>query len=73
MNSHFQEIGSRIRAARDCNGLSQSHVAEIAGVDRTYIGKIERGEVNFSVGILIAIADALDVRPSELLGDKNGG
>ena len=52
----------RIRVAKD---LSQEGLAADAEVDRTYIGKLERGVENPTVGILDRIAAALAVDVSE--------
>src|SRR5262245_53254418 len=53
----------RIRVAR---GLSQEALAAEAGVDRTYVGRLERGIENPTVGILDKLANALSVPISEL-------
>lgn len=48
-------------------GISQEAFAASCGLHRTYIGGIERGERNVSFANLLRIADALGVRPAELL------
>jgi transcriptional regulator with XRE-family HTH domain len=48
-------------------GLSQEELAGRAGLHRTYIGSIERGERNLAVGNLFALADALKVDVAGLL------
>ena len=60
-------IGAAVRAARLKKGLSQEALADAAGVDRSYLGGIERGEHNLAVINLAKIAAALELRPSELL------
>ncbi len=64
-----QEIGRRIRRHREAltPALSQERLADQAGLHRTYIGHVERGEVNLTVWNLIRIADALGVDPAELV------
>jgi len=47
--------------------VSQERLADQAGLHRTYIGHVERGEVNLTVWNLIRIADALGVDPAELV------
>ena len=60
-------LGSEIRLARAAIGLSQEALAVDAGVDRSYMGGIERGEHNVTIMNIAKIADALKVRPSMLL------
>jgi transcriptional regulator with XRE-family HTH domain len=60
-------LGAAIRAARQAKGLSQEALAEIAGIDRSYMGGIERGEHNLAIMNFLKIADALDVKASTQL------
>ena len=60
-------FGQAVRAQRDELGISQEELAHRAGLHRTYIGGIERGERNASLVNIFRIAEALDVRASELL------
>jgi transcriptional regulator with XRE-family HTH domain len=48
-------------------GLSQEELAHAAGLHRTYIGSIERGERNISLGGAWRLADALEAPLAELL------
>lgn len=61
-----QEFGSRVRALRAPLALSQEDLAHQAGLHRTYIGAIERGERNLSIDNIYAIADALGCNVTEL-------
>jgi transcriptional regulator with XRE-family HTH domain len=59
-------FGERIRTLRQNRGLSQERLAELAGVHRTYLSSLERGERNVSLDNIYAIAQALGVSPAEL-------
>jgi transcriptional regulator with XRE-family HTH domain len=61
-----KEFGDRIRELRSAKGLSQEELAFKAGVHRTYLGGIERGERNPSLKNINAIANALEVTLREL-------
>lgn len=60
-------VGVRLRAARQAKALSQEGVALAAGLDRSYVSGIERGEFNVSLLTLSRIAKVLGVRLSLLL------
>lgn len=51
-------------------GLSQEALANESGLDRAYVGKIERGEKNITVAKLLQIVDALGIATSELFEFK---
>ncbi|WP_418058468.1 helix-turn-helix domain-containing protein [Pimelobacter simplex] len=59
-------FGERIRELRKPLGLSQEELGHRAGLDRTYIGSVERGERNISLDNIWALADTLGVHPREL-------
>jgi transcriptional regulator with XRE-family HTH domain len=58
-------FGKRLRKLRKEKDISQEKLGELAGLHRTYIGAIERGEESVSVDN--KIAKALKVKPSKLL------
>lgn len=60
-------LGRAIRELRERQRLSQEELAYRSGVHRTYMGGIERGERNPSLANIVKVAQALEVRPSELL------
>jgi transcriptional regulator with XRE-family HTH domain len=62
-----QRVGAAVRAERTRRGISQEALADEAGLHRTYIGSVERGERNLSLLNLWRIAVALEVAPSRLL------
>lgn len=63
----LQRFGSRVRAERERLGVSQEELADRAGMHRTYLGGVERGERNVGLLNMIRIANALGVAPSSLL------
>lgn len=69
----LQRFGEGIRAQRDRLGLSQEELAHRAGLHRTYIGGVERGERNLGLENLVRIADALGVPPSQLVAGLDHG
>jgi transcriptional regulator with XRE-family HTH domain len=52
-------------------GVSQEALADLAGIDRSYMGGIERGEHNLSLFNIHRIAAALDVSIAELMHRAN--
>lgn len=59
-------FGKALRARRKKLGVSQEEFADMCGLDRTYIGGIERGERNVSLVNLEKIAQALRLRLSQM-------
>ena len=62
-----QFIGSKIRSMRQLENISQEQLALLTGIDRSYLGRIERGEVNLTVEKIYEIASVLKISPKELL------
>lgn len=60
-------FGNVIRSHRLALGISQEELADRAGLHRTYIGSVERGERNVSIINIYAIARALGTKPGVLL------
>lgn len=60
-------LARNIRQLRVKKAISQEALAELAGLHRTYLGSIERGERNVSIDNIGRLADALGVTVSELL------
>jgi XRE family transcriptional regulator, regulator of sulfur utilization len=60
-------LGAKIRAIRLRDNISQEYLAYKAGIERSYMGKIERGEGNPSFKKIVDIANALNVSPKELV------
>ena len=64
-----QRFGAHLRRLRSSKGLSQEALALGSGLDRSYVGGVERGERNVSLVNIHRIAEALQVKPGELFGE----
>ncbi len=62
-------FGAAVRRRREALGLSQEGLAEKAGVHRTYIGGIERGERNVTLRVAVKVARALATSFASLVKD----
>lgn len=63
----LNKFGDKVREERLKRGLSQEELAGKAGVHRTYIGMIERGEKNITLTNIKKVADALNLKIDQLL------
>ena len=63
------KLGQAIRARRQQMGMSQEALAHQSGIDRSHMGKIERGERNVTLLNIERVAKVLDRLPSQLLID----
>jgi transcriptional regulator with XRE-family HTH domain len=68
----LKQFGERVRELRKAKGFSQEAFAAHCGLDRTYVGGIERGERNVALRNIAVIADSLGVSISELLDKLDG-
>jgi transcriptional regulator with XRE-family HTH domain len=59
VDPYLDILGQRIRAARRELAMSQERLAHEAGLDRSYVGRVERGEHNLTFVSLVKIARAL--------------
>lgn len=60
------KFGKKVREERKKLGYSQEILAEKAGVHRTYIGMIERGEKNITLANIQKVSKALKIKISKL-------
>jgi transcriptional regulator with XRE-family HTH domain len=65
-------FGVNLRLHREALGLSQEDLAEKAGLHRTYIGSVERGERNVSIDNMERLAAAVGKTIPDLLADTQG-
>lgn len=59
-------LGSLIREERERRGLTQEGLAALAGLHRTFVGEVERGESSPTIWVLARLCGALDMRLSHL-------
>ncbi|HKZ41762.1 MAG TPA: helix-turn-helix transcriptional regulator, partial [Candidatus Hodarchaeales archaeon] len=65
--SILKTIGENVRSYRKKLGVSQEELGDMAGLDRTYVGGVERGERNISALNIEKLAKALKIKPEKLL------
>jgi transcriptional regulator with XRE-family HTH domain len=68
-DGYCRRFGTAVRRLREKVGISQEELAERAGMHRTYIGGIERGERNPTLVSIHKLAKALGVSPKQLLNN----
>jgi transcriptional regulator with XRE-family HTH domain len=68
-DQNLVKLGAAIRARRMALSLSQEALADSAEIDRSHMGKIERGERNVTFLNILRIAKAVQCQPSDLLID----
>ena len=59
-------FGKRVRDIRRAAGLTQAQLAKRAGMDQKYVGAVERGERNVTLGLVDRLARALAAEPVQL-------
>jgi transcriptional regulator with XRE-family HTH domain len=64
-------LGGAIKRIRLSKNISQEKLALLAEVDRSYMGRVERGDNNVAILTLARIACALDISVSELIQEAN--
>jgi DNA-binding XRE family transcriptional regulator len=57
-----KQVGKRIQALRRRKGLTQDEFANLAGLNRTHVYRLETGQQSITLRTMKIIADALDVR-----------
>lgn len=65
----LRAVGDRVRARRTELGYTQAALGRASGLDRTFVGSVERGERNVSVLNLRAIAGALRTTVAALVAE----
>ncbi len=67
MKDLAKKFGSNLRNKRRDKGVSQDQLALQANIDRSYVGRIERGEVNITLEKAYQLAQVLECDVKELL------
>ena len=62
-----QAFGAAVRALRMERGIAQESLAHLAGIERSHMGKIERGEHMPTLAIILKIARALGCSAADLM------
>jgi transcriptional regulator with XRE-family HTH domain len=62
-----RQFGNAVRELRLRKGMTQQQLADTCGLDISYIGQIERGQRNPTLGVMQGLAFVLGVKMSELL------
>jgi transcriptional regulator with XRE-family HTH domain len=73
MTTVVRIFGATVRQLREAKSWSQEELAEQAGLNRSYIGEIERGKVAASIVTVDKLARAFDVPMANLLRNEPPG
>ncbi len=60
-------FGEVLKDLRTSKGYSQEHLAELAGLDRTYVSLLERGHRQPTISTVFSLAKALNIAPSKII------
>ena len=61
------DLGKKVKELRNKQELSQYKLSYEADIDRSQVIGIEKGEINATISTIAALADALKVKPKDLL------
>ncbi len=61
LSDQKKQIGQKISVARDKKRLSQAEVADLVKIHTNYYARIERGDANPTLDVLLAIAEVLEM------------
>ncbi|MBN8712795.1 MAG: helix-turn-helix transcriptional regulator [Xanthomonadales bacterium] len=62
-------FGTAVRALRAERGISQESLANLASIERSHMGKVERGEHMPTLAIIFKIADALECSTTVVMAE----
>ena len=72
LEGQLEALGRRVQELRKARGWSQQRLAAEAGLDRTYLGTVEQGRQNITIGAALRLADALEQTLPDLIGPRRG-
>ncbi len=67
MKEIAKQFGLNLKAVRKKRGISQDKLALLADIDRSYVGRIERGEVNVTLEKVYQLSEVLECDLNDLL------
>lgn len=67
MQEESKKLGSNLKALRANKSITQSQLAELIGVDKSFVSNIENGKTNPTLSTITSLAKVLGVTPAELL------
>jgi transcriptional regulator with XRE-family HTH domain len=71
MNAIVEQFGMAVRQLREQRGWSQDHLAALSGLNRSYVGEVERGRAIASLVTVYKLARALQLDAAELLAHSD--
>jgi len=69
LNEYLVVMGSRVQDLRKGRSWNQEQLAQASSLDRTYISAVENGKQNLTIGVVLKLAEALEVPLGQLLSD----
>jgi len=67
----YKKLGLNIAYYRKANGLSQEKLAELVGISRTHMSRIETAECAVSLDVVFLICNALSITPDKLFSFRD--
>ncbi|MET0557734.1 MAG: helix-turn-helix transcriptional regulator [Solirubrobacterales bacterium] len=67
-----ERFGEVVRRERESKGISQERLGQLAGLDRTYVQRLEGGRYSPTLDTVESLARALQILPSELVARADG-
>lgn len=67
MQEESKKLGNNLKALRANKSITQSQLAELIGVDKSFVSNIENGKTNPTLSTITSLAKVLGVTPAELL------